>query len=1657
MKTLMNTLRTALKARILLAAIAALAALSCAPEIKLSDRDWEQINSDRDASLVSEDSSSEGMEPSIELGTWNSKTKEVRITFPNEADALREENAAIKSELSKFLTFYPYVKADNPIGSFSADELGTEYSYEFVSRQPSGSDKTIITVGLVSDLPGNGNGSLVAKISASDYTFAGGKKLGGSHDTQAGIPYYDIYETLRTNSSGGRFSPPYKQNWELRVSLSSTYDDNTRFFAAYLFAGGEPNSDTNAGKISDAIMPDLLRKLTFSLEEYGSNGWVKVSGVDFSYESTYNSGFGYVYFNFSPNDLTAYRIKVSGVENLETPNSDYYGVKQRIKVNGWFSKQTYVTPSAVWIDPNRQGRMLATADENPGLINNVSLKNVNVGNKSIELRVVFNPIYFDSTYYILDKDMDSGKFKDNFKVFIYDSNISNYEFEYKELDGIEFLNIESVEFGYSEVTLKLNADYTTYNNFQNRRFGFLIAPGFKYKPDNIIFGNYGNWNWVIDGVGNFDYYGTKSITQYVPAPSVTVRNITFNANGGNGAPPSAITIDEDDDPISLPSGDLTRYGYTLSGWSTNSNYPNGSGGKFYPLLRNYSYTDFTGYNITLYAVWSSNSNPIQTYTVTYDSNNAYSLTSTNYEIGNRNITLPSESDVGFYAANGYTFIGWSTSSSGTGTTYYAGDNFFLDRNITLYAKWQGGSNPIPYYTVTFNANGGTGSVSPQSAQSGHEIILPSGSELSRSGYTFGGWSSSSSGGGTTFGVGTSYTVNSETTLYAVWVYGAPPSTPGLNGSSTVQSSSSIQFSWYIVNAASYYKVYRSTTSNGLYSYIGDVNDTSYTDYGLNANTTYYYKVAAVDNSGRISQLSEYISATTSGSNGGAPATPQGLSASTYSSSSIYLSWYSVSGASYYKVYRYNGYSGYTQIGTTYSNTYYIDSYLDSGMTYYYKVSAVNDYGESILTDAKSATTSSSSSGTPDIPTGLYVTETTSSSVSLGWEWTSGANYYKVYYSNTASLGFGYLGNTSHTYYTVNGLDANTTYYFRVSAVNDYGESSLSDYTYTTTYNNSVNAPATPTGVSAMASGTNSINIYWDSVSGASSYKVYRSNNYYSGYDLIYTSYYSGYYADYDVSSGTTYYYKVSAVNSYGESALSGYYSATTYCEAPTLYTSVQSSSSIYLSWNEVYGASYYRLYRASSYSGNYYIVGEYIYDTYYYDNYLDANTTYYYKVSAFNESGDSSRSEIVSATTNSNSGRPDTPTGLTVTDTTSNSVSLSWYSVSGANYYRLYRASSYYGDYYSVADYIYDTYTYDNYLDANTTYYYKVSAGNDYGESEMSDYVSATTSGGGWPVWPPSSSTLLYNGTWVNDSLSSSNTEDWYYFSVYNGTDYYIHWKDSDNTDGMMDVNVAYYNSSGSQIDSYDRGVIYYHAYSNDTLYVKVYPHYYNPSYGSYAIAYNNSSDPPSSIVLNAPTNVTATTLSSNSIRLTWDSVSGANQYKVYRSTSSSGYYEHIETIIGIYWVFDDLEASTTYYFKVSAVSGSIESALSDYTYATTSSPNTLTEGVWTNGTITSASQEVFYTINVTAGTTYYIWWNDSDDGNRNKTGDIAVSAFYSNGDQIFSNVDHGYNSPRSFTPTASQAGTVNVNVHAYNHDYGYIGSYGIVYTENNATRPSIY
>ena len=301
-------------------------------------------------------------------------------------------------------------------------------------------------------------------------------------------------------------------------------------------------------------------------------------------------------------------------------------------------------------------------------------------------------------------------------------------------------------------------------------------------------------------------------------------------------------------------------------------------------------------------------------------------------------------------------------------------------------------------------------------------------------------------------------------------------------------------------------------------------------------------------------------------------------------------------------------------------------------------------------------------------------------VYVKWNSVSNAVKYNIYYSQTSNGSYSNIGSVTSNYCYI--TNPNTHNYVKVTAVNSNGtESNMSNYAYCY-YNGGgggggTTVPNAPTGVTATNVGTSSspqIEISWNTVSNATSYKVYRSSSASGTYSLL-GSTSSTYKYDNNPMSGYNY-YKVKAVNSAGESSYSSYAyynntggGGTTVPNAPTGVTATNvgtsSSPQIEISWNSVSNATSYKVYRSSSASGTYSLLGS-TSSTYKYDNNPMSGYNYY-KVKAVNSAGESSYSSYAyfNNTGGGGGGSSYEPCPPTVSVSGTSSQTVSWAPATG--------------------------------------------------------------------------------------------------------------------------------------------------------------------------------------------------------------------------------------------------------------------------------------------------------------------------------------------------------------------------------------------------------
>ena len=337
------------------------------------------------------------------------------------------------------------------------------------------------------------------------------------------------------------------------------------------------------------------------------------------------------------------------------------------------------------------------------------------------------------------------------------------------------------------------------------------------------------------------------------------------------------------------------------------------------------------------------------------------------------------------------------------------------------------------------------------------------------------------------------------------------------------SSGKPMLTWNAVGGATSYRIYRSTSKGSGYSLLGTTTATSYTNAGAKAGTTYYYRVKACNDAG-LSPYSNIVSGNVVVTpKPSAPVVKIGNSAA---SGKPMLTWNAVSSATSYKVYRATSQKGtYSLLGTV-TATSYTNTGAKAGVTYYYKVKAVNSAGESAYSNVVS--------GRATVTTLTMGHSSTSGKPQLTWKAVSGAASYRVYRATTKNGAYSVINTTKALTYTNTGAALGTTYYYKVEALNAAGKS----MGFSAIVEGKV-APVLAVGYSSVSGKPQ---LTWKAVPGATEYQVYRSTQQNSGYTKINTTTATSY-VNTGAKAGTTYYYRIVAVKGTAVSDFSNIVSA----------------------------------------------------------------------------------------------------------------------------------------------------------------------------------------------------------------------------------------------------------------------------------------------------------------------------------------------------------------------------------------------------------------------------------------------------------------------------------------------------------------------------------
>jgi fibronectin type 3 domain-containing protein len=515
--------------------------------------------------------------------------------------------------------------------------------------------------------------------------------------------------------------------------------------------------------------------------------------------------------------------------------------------------------------------------------------------------------------------------------------------------------------------------------------------------------------------------------------------------------------------------------------------------------------------------------------------------------------------------------------------------------------------------------------------------------------------------------GSPFTTDGTSSLLVDWVRvyslpsgGSAPAVP--TGLSATGGNGQVSLAWTASSGASSYNVYRGTTAGGELStaIASGITSTSYVDPGLTNGNTYYYKVTAVNSYGTSGYSNEASATPTSGGGSGTTTYYQDsfsrsgdMTGSTPDVTNTGgATWGNTAGTGQYPI------SGGTAsiAPSAYSwSAEYLPVNGSSGIT----LDGTKNFTRSaVVTPSAVASARTGISLNTAVPGNLFSNYFAAMSTCSGFAGAyafnggsinynyaagiSGATTISISYSASAATVTYQVGST--TLYTQTGVTAAQVAAIRYIALGDDGYGggdatpapTFDNFTFTVGSGSGGSAPPAAANLAATA-GNGQVSLSWSSSSGATSYNVYRGTS--SGGETgIATGVTSPSYVDTGLTNGTTYYYKVTAVNSYGASGYSNEASATPTTggsapPAPTGLTATAGNAQVSLSWTASTGATSYSIYRGTSSGGEGgTAIATGITVASYTNTGLTNGTPYYYKVTAVNTYGASGYSNEASAT-----------------------------------------------------------------------------------------------------------------------------------------------------------------------------------------------------------------------------------------------------------------------------------------------------------------------------------------------------------------------------------------------------------------------------------------
>ena len=387
--------------------------------------------------------------------------------------------------------------------------------------------------------------------------------------------------------------------------------------------------------------------------------------------------------------------------------------------------------------------------------------------------------------------------------------------------------------------------------------------------------------------------------------------------------------------------------------------------------------------------------------------------------------------------------------------------------------------------------------------------------------------------------------NTETSLYA------PPTV-----STLTNKLEGVEIKWNKVESVKYYRLYRKTNNSG-WSYVANINGTSYVDKNVVSGKTYAYTVRCLD------ENLELISSYNNGKIITYVQAPE-ISKIENTQTGAKITWSKCAGASKYRVFVFKN-NEWNRIGTT-SSTSFVHDGLKAGTTYRYTVRCLDSKG-----NYASGFSGQGVTNTFYAPPTMASLAVKYEGVQVKWNKTDSVENYRLY-RKVNNSGWFYIGNFKGTSYVDKNVISGNTYAYTVRCLDKNNQ-------LISSYNNGksitfVKAPEI-TKIENTATGAE---IFWTKSAGATKYRVFVYKN--NEWSRIGTTSSTSFIHE-GLKAGSSYKYTVRCVDN-KDNYVSGYNNGgytNTFYAPPQISSISKANNGTLIKWNSASGVAGYRLYR----------------------------------------------------------------------------------------------------------------------------------------------------------------------------------------------------------------------------------------------------------------------------------------------------------------------------------------------------------------------------------------------------------------------------------------------------------------------------------------------